>query len=355
MVEKTAHAHDKVCGEFLSADTMESLRVLGVDLTALGAPKIENVRLAGRFGASEARLPFAAMSLSRRVLDEALLCRAEDAGARVLRGLAVERLEREADGWHARLAGAGGSETMRARQVVLATGKHDLRGLPRPPGVQSDLVAFKMYFRLGAAQAVALERYVELLPFDGGYAGLMMVGDGAANLCCVVRKRRLQTISGGWEGVLTLMARTNRLLRERMEGAEALLEHPLAASGIPYGFVRREAIAGAMWAVGDQAAVIPSFTGDGMAMALHSGRMAARMLLAGESAEAYQRRLHAQVRRQVGLATVLSRGLVAQPQCAVLECAAGLWPGALRVVATGTRLAAGHFDAPRRQKQLAAT
>ncbi len=34
-----------------------------------------------------------------------------------------------------------------------------------------------------------------------------------------------------------------------------------------------------MWALGDQAAVIPSFTGDGMSIALHSGCLAAAMYL----------------------------------------------------------------------------
>jgi hypothetical protein len=79
-----------------------------------------------------------------------------------------------------------------------------------------------------------------------------------------------------------------------------------------------------------------------MSVALHSGRLAAQMFLAGESAMAYQQRLRAQVRRQVALATLLSQGMVAQPQRGMLELAARVWPGALCRVAAGTRIAAKH-------------
>jgi flavin-dependent dehydrogenase len=134
------------------------------------------------------------------------------------------------------------------------------------------------------------------------------------------------------------MLRRHSHLRTRLEGAETLLARPLAISPIPYGFVRREAIAPGVWSGGDQAAVIPSFTGDGVALALHSGRLAARMMLEGEGAEAFQREFCEQVRRQVARATVLSRALIEQPQRALVELAARLLPGALTMVAAGTRL-----------------
>lgn len=338
LMEKTTQAHDKVCGEFLSAEAIEDLRALGVDLSE--AVRIDRVRLAGGVGVREMRLPFPALSLTRRALDEALLQRAAAAGVGVLCGASVEALTTCADGWSAEIGGGGNRDELRARQVVLATGKHDLRGLPRPAGRQSDLVAFKMYFRLSAVQTAELAGAVELTLFHGGYAGLQLVEGNAANLCCVVRKRRLRALRNGWEALLAEMTRSNRLLRERLTGSEPLLARPLAVSAIPYGFVRREACAGSMWAVGDQAAVIPSFTGDGMSIALHSGRLAAERMLAGEDAVRYQRLLHAQVRRQVRVATLLSRGLVSQPAQAVLECAARMWPGAIRAVAAGTRVRA---------------
>jgi flavin-dependent dehydrogenase len=313
-----------------------------VEVEALGAVPISAVRLAG---VSEARLPFQAMSLTRRRLDEELLRLAAEAGGGVWRGGWGEGLEAVGGGWSAEVRGrsatgsqlpAAGFESVGAEEVFLATGKHDLRGWVRTAGRQNDLVAFKMYWRLDAEQAAALDGHVELILYRGGYAGLQPVEDGAANLCCLIERGEFQRLGGRWEKMLGGMLAQSAHLRERLLGAEQLLERPLAVSAIPYGFVRERAEG--IWGLGDQAAVIPSFTGDGMSIALHTGMLAAKMYLSGETAESFQRRVRGELGRQGGLATWLSRGLVKRPTA--LAAAARVWPGALKLVAAGTRISA---------------
>jgi menaquinone-9 beta-reductase len=333
VIECALQAQHKVCGEFLSREALNYLELLGLEAASLGAVPIDAVRLASNGGLSEAKLPFQALSLTRRRLDEELLQMAADAGARVVRGCRVRALEREGAGWRAVVEGG---EPVVADAAFLATGKHDLRGRPRPKGRQSDLVAFKMYWRLASAQGAALQGHVELMLYRGGYAGLQPVEDGAANLCCLVERAELQRLGGRWEDVLAAIERQCGLLRERLQGAEALLEKPLAVSPIPYGYVR--AASYGVWALGDQAAVIPSFTGDGMSIALHSGCLAATMYLQGKSAEQFQMKLHRELSGQVALATLVSRGLVWRPSRRVLTAAAGLWPGGLGLVARTTRI-----------------
>jgi len=336
VIEREAQAHHKVCGEFLSREALNYLKLLGLDVARFGAVPIRSVRLAGRDGFSEANLPFPAQSLTRRRLDEELLQMAVEAGARVLRGCRVSGLEREGAVWRASIEGAS---PVCARTAFLATGKHDLGGRPRPKGKQSDLVAFKMYWRLAPAQAAALAGHVELMLYRGGYAGLQAVEDGAANLSCLVQRKELQRLGGRWENLLAAMHDQCGLLRERLQSAEALLERPLAVSAIPYGYVR--AASDGVWALGDQAAVIPSFTGDGMSIALHSGCLAAAMYLRGETADQFQHKLRGELTSQVALATVVSRGLVWGPSRSVFTAAVGLWPEVLGVVARGTRIPEG--------------
>lgn len=314
LVEKSRAAHHKVCGEFLSVESLHYLEQQGISVPALGGVPIRSVRLAARDVVTEAELPFAAYSLTRRCLDEHLLQRAAQAGADVLRGVAVTSLAREQGGWLARLQ--DGRE-LRANDALLATGKHDLRGWPRPAGTQRGLVGFKMYFRLSPEQQAALGSAVELTLFPGGYAGLQPVEDGAANLCLLIHTNRLRTLPVGWPAVLAHSTKYATLLARRLQGAEALLAAPLAASQIPYGHVQRDAQAG-LWRVGDQAAVIPSFCGDGMAIALHSAALASQCLLAGQSAPQFQRRLHGQLASRIRLATRLSQILVSLPQVAGL-------------------------------------
>ena len=347
LVEREREPRHKVCGEFLSAEALAMLRGLGLDVVALGGVAIDGVRLCGPRRVLEHRLPFPAMSLTRRCLDPALLALAEAEGVHVLRGTAVTGLARHGGVWRASLTGgengtASGNvhsdPQISAKDVILATGKHDLRGWARPAGPQNDLVAMKMYWRLAPAQASALRSHVELLLHPGGYTGLQGVEEGA-NLCCLVERTRLSAL-GGWPGLLRELQETCALARERLGGAEPLLEKPLAVAAIPYGFVRRRAMDEHLWAVGDQAAVIPSFTGDGMSIALFSGLRAAESLLRGETASDFQAGLHRDLHAQVGRATAISRALVRQPSGAMVLGAVGVWPGLLGIAARLTRVPA---------------
>ena len=200
-----------------------------------------------------------------------------------------------------------------------------------------------MYLRLAPAQLAELRDTIELFLIPGGYGGLSLVEKtteaetNAANLCFVINRSLLRDAGRGWDALSALLTQTPHL-RTRLTGAEPLLPRPLAISPIPYGLLRRHAIAENLWAIGDQAAVIPSFTGDGLALALHSGRFAARTLLAGQTAHHFHAELHTQLRHQLSLATILSRGLVSQPQRTLLELTARVFPSTLRAVASHTRL-----------------
>jgi flavin-dependent dehydrogenase len=63
---------------------------------------------------------------------------------------------------------------------------------------------------------------------------------------------------------------------------------------VPYGFRHGGGGPPGLYRVGDQAAVIPSFTGEGVALALHSGLAAAVAIIAGQDADQF----HAQWRRR---------------------------------------------------------
>jgi flavin-dependent dehydrogenase len=332
LIERSFKAEHKVCGEFLSREALHYLSRLGVDVGALGGATIDCVRLASGDVVTETRLPFRAMSITRLQLDDELLQRAEDAGVRVLRGLRVDAIERTTSGWRVFADG----NCISSETVFHATGKHDVRGLPRPKGKQSEMVAYKMYWRLAPPQTDALRGHVELMMYAGGYAGLQMIEGGVANLCCLVEREELRRLGGQWSFLLAAMKKQVGLLRQRLDGAEPMLEKPLAVSSIPYGFVRSSTEG--LWYLGDQAAVIPSFTGDGMSIALHGALLAAEMYLNNETADAFQRRLYDEVSRQVMISTVLSRAMVWRPSRLILSKTAALWPGVLRLVAEQTRI-----------------
>ena len=332
LLEKERMAHHKVCGEFLSREAVEYLREAGVDPQGLGAASISMVCVSSGRRSVEAQLPFPAMSLSRYVLDEALLARAQKEGCAVRRGVCVDSLERRGEGW---LIETHDGELLRARTVFLASGKHDLRGWKRGRGRQSDLIGFKLHWRLMPSQTRLLREAMELFLFSGGYGGLSLVEHEVANLCLVVRQSRLREL-GGWKELLTAIQEENMRLAELLHGAQPVWERPLAISPIPYGYLSQER--GDIWCVGDQVAVIPSFTGDGMSIALHSGALAARMFLERKSAAEFNRMLRGQLRAGMWVAMLLSRAMVTEFGRRAAPLGLLAVPGAIGKIAVSTRI-----------------
>ncbi len=331
LIEREAAAHDKICGEFISAEAQGYLSQLGLDLRALGAAPIHAVRLVHRDRTAVAPLPFRGYGLSRRALDAALLDFALRRGARVLQGHAV----REVVPGGLDIAGQG---RVPGGTVFLATGKHDLRGLRRQPErPPENLVGLKMYFRLHPDQLEALAGHVELLLLRGGYAGLQLIEDGIANLCVLIRRDRFAAAGSGWPGLQDMLERDAPHLGRRLAGASALLDRPLSIFRVPYGFVHRPSPGDqpGLFRLGDQVGVIPSFTGDGVSIALHTA-FAAVAALPGGDAGAYHRTMRRDLSEQIARASLLLRAGRLAPGLAVQ--AARAWPGALRWIAQMTRV-----------------
>ncbi|UWZ84021.1 NAD(P)/FAD-dependent oxidoreductase [Occallatibacter riparius] len=332
LLERERGPRHKVCGEFLSAEAIGYLRAAGVDPLRYGAQQVNGLRFSAGARVVETPLPFAAMALSRAVIDEQLLRCAESSGCAVAGGVAVERLVRASDAWHAHTEDG---RTVQADNVFLASGKHDLRGWARPSGVQNDLIGFKMHWRLAPGQSHELARHIELHQFAGGYGGLVAVEDGVANLSVVARRSLFREL-GGWPALLAHMRKHNTLLDARLADSEPAWERPMAISSIPYGFLAHSA--DELWRVGDQVAVIPSFTGDGMAIAMHSACMAAEMMLAGRGVGEYQQRLGAQLRGGMRIATALSKLMASGIAGLVAPFAMAVLPYLLEPIARATRI-----------------
>jgi flavin-dependent dehydrogenase len=334
LIEREPTPRHKVCGEFLSGEALEDLHALGVEVASLGAVPIDYVRLAAARRAAEAPLPFPAASLTRKALDTALITEAIAAGVHVRRGCGVQTLVRTTNNaWQATL---DDGSTCEAPTVFLATGKHDLRGYARPEDPER-WVGFKMYFRLANAQAAELARASELMLYPGGYGGIQPVEDGNANLCWVIQQKYLARVGHRWESLLAKMQQDCSHLAMRLDGAEPLLAKPIAITHIPYGFIRRTTEEG-LYCIGDQAAVIPSFTGDGISIALHTARCAVAAYLVAEPAPLFQAKLRSALLAQMRLAEFAADGLNNSFARAVLPFCLRAWPGVMRVTAKLTRV-----------------
>jgi flavin-dependent dehydrogenase len=339
LIERDAEPRHKVCGEFLSIEAQTYLAHLGIDLDALGASSISRLRLVRKRKLIEVGLPFVAKGLSRRILDEALLQQARSRGARIIRGMAVRTVS--ADPSQIRID-TGAHGTIAAGAVFLATGKHDVRGVKRvSAGAMDDLIGFKMHYRLARKQQQALEDAVEIILFSGGYAGLQLVEQDIANLCLVVSRKCFEQVGKSWDSLLDHIVDECPHLAERLQGTEPLFERPLSIFQIPYGFLHLAdpTEPQGLFRVGDQVGVIPSFTGEGMSIALHSGYLTASIFLAyGRASSLFHHQMRFDIQRSIRLASILNHAVRhAMGQQAVFHLCR-IWPATMQHVTTLTRV-----------------
>lgn len=299
LVERHLVPPGGVCGGFLGWDALKLLQQLGVDPWALGARPVSRFRLVTADRTVEASLPAIAAGLSRKVLDRALIDAASAAGADVTRGRAARAVDTTA-----RTVRLDDGELIAADAIFLGTGKHEMRGLARAFSHSS--VGLRTALPPSASRSDGLDGVVELHLFDHGYAGLLVQEDGCVNLCLSVTRERLNR-AGSIATLLLQLMIASPMLARRMEGAA--LPHFDAIAGVPYGW-RAENGSDGLFRIGDQAAVIASLAGDGIAIALTSGMDAARAMLNGGAgaAPAWQRTMHRGSRRPLGIAELLRHG-----------------------------------------------
>lgn len=334
LIEKTGGPHHKVCGDFLSGDTLALLKYLQVDALALGAIPTGDLRIVSGNRSRTTRLPFAAAALSRYRLDERLLQKAIDCGANVIRGDTARGIREAEYGVEIRT----GAEKHLARFAAVATGKHAMPGVKHP---RSNLVGFKQVLDLDPARAGAGHGTVMLSVYKRGYQGLQMIGETRAAACWIVDRASAKTLGADWSRHRAFLANQSRHVGHLLAGSKPTTARPLAIAGMPFGHLRRRAFSERIFMIGDQLGSIPSCAGDGIAIALGSGILAARAILEGQDASRFHKDMHRSLKRQFRLARPAHALLTRTAGQAVAMALLALFPGLMRTIASATRFEAG--------------
>jgi flavin-dependent dehydrogenase len=260
LLEKDKLPRHKVCGEFVSP---ESLRLLGSLVGAIrfvSNPRINSARIF--YGSKMISLPIepAAQSIPRFDLDEALLQAARDSGVHAEERAAVRDVA-SGETFQVLISTTPGEKTYSARAVVNASGRWSQ--LTRFPHGSEKWIGLKAHFREAAPPGS-----VDLYFFDGGYCGVQPVDTNAVNASAMVRADTARTL----EEVFS----KNAELWRRSRDWEAVFS-PITTS--PLYFRRPQTWDNGMFLVGDSAGFIDPFAGDGISLALHSGQLAAQSIV----------------------------------------------------------------------------
>jgi flavin-dependent dehydrogenase len=281
LLEKDVFPRHKVCGEFLSADALPSLDRVGARACVEAATSERMTRGSVHLptGASVSfELPVPAIGISRFRLDDLLATRAREAGARVTFSARVLSAEpRGADGFRVRFVQQGSEKELDGLAVIGAWGRWDAldRALDRGfLGRRARFFGWSRDFRVAPGR---LQGEVRLYLFPGGYCGLSRVEGGVVNLAGVVSDRGWKRAGGGWEAVVRDARRGNAALDSDLA---AMTPGPVGYLGTgPVFFTPKPATENGILMAGDAAGVIDPFSGEGQAVALAGG------ILAAETAE----------------------------------------------------------------------
>jgi len=267
VVEKKEYPHHKVCGEYVSNEVLPYLKQLGISLHKLGAVAINTLQLSTFSGDSVSnRLPLGGTGISRYAFDNSLFEKATALGVDfTFQGVTGIQFEKEVFE-----VTTDKKESFIATLVIGAYGKRsDL-----DKKLKRDFIRQKSSW-LGVKAHYKYEGFpknlVALHNFKGGYGGLSKTETGAINFCYLANYASFQK-ERNIENFNRNVVAQNPFLASFLERAEPLFEEPLTIAQI--SFDSKKALEDHVVMCGDTAGLIHPLCGNGMAMAIHSAKIA---------------------------------------------------------------------------------
>ena len=252
----------KVCGEFVSGESLHLLAGLlqnmpEAESVFAKAPVIDRTRLLFGKRVIEAAVSPKGLSITRYDLDALLWRAAQRAGVEGCSGSEVTACD--GDGPFTVHTCSG---SYPAKALIVAAGRWSQFSADRtlPPGPK--WLGVKAHFREPNAKPST-----DLYFFEHGYCGVQPVAADVVNACAMVRSDRATSL----EEVFALHPK----LAERAAGWHALMP---PVSTAPLVYREPQPVRGNMMFVGDAAAFLDPFAGDGISIALRSGQAAAKCL-----------------------------------------------------------------------------
>lgn len=239
VLEAGDYPRHKVCGEFLAGLKSTTIEILGLSGIFAEALQLESTRwYNGDQSVMQAVLPGKALGLSRYHMDACMAARLVELGGELRTRTRVQ----------------GSPETREGE--LMATG--------RRPSRESDWLGLKCHLR-----GFRLESDLELHIGEGCYLGISRIEGNRVNLCGLFRRRRALRAKPPDLQRAYIRACGLQELSERLQHAETVAGSQCSVSALSYA--SGKSVTGSL---GDQYAMIPPFSGNGMTMALESAECA---------------------------------------------------------------------------------
>jgi menaquinone-9 beta-reductase len=273
VIEKKAYPFHRVCGEYISNEALPFLKRENLYPHQIKLPVISEFLLSAVNGNSKKlSLDTGGVGISRYALDNFLCGLAVAEGVEVIQRQEVDRVIFEEK--NNQFDVITGHQGITCDIVIGSFGKRSTLDRTLDRGFmkkQSPYVGVKYHLRTNHPESL-----IALHNFRGGYCGISNIEEGQSNLCYLVHRsqvKRFRNIKQLEEAVLF----ENPFLKTIFRNAEFLFDKPETINEI--SFETKEPVWQHILMAGDAAGMIAPLCGNGMAMAIHSGKIVSDLII----------------------------------------------------------------------------
>lgn len=280
LFEKKRYPFHRVCGEYISNETLPFLQSLEIPFTDVQPSCINRLSVTTERGKQLfADLPMGGFGLSRFKLDDSLFQHAQKLGVGFLFEKVIDIKFQHSS---FQITSVSGTHTC---DIAIAThGKRSNIDQKLNRGFfsqRSPYLGVKYHIRTDLP-----ENLIRLDNFSGGYSGVCKIEDDKFNLCYLSRSSNLKNYHGIADMEEHVLHR-NPFLRHLFKNSDFIYAKPEVINEI--SFAPKTLIEDHLLFCGDSAGMITPLCGNGMAMAFHSAKILSECIIKYAFQETFNR------------------------------------------------------------------
>lgn len=271
VIEKNSYPKHKVCGEYISNEVLTYFNWLGIDISKLLPTSIKTLQFSTQNGTTvNAKLPLGGFGISRYALDFYLYNLAISKGCIFIQET-VEDIIFDSDEFTVTTLEGN---SIQSKIVLGAFGKRsniDIKLNRAFIKKKSHWLAVKAHYKGDYPNDI-----VGLHNFKGGYCGVSKVENNSINVCYITNYdlfKKHKNNDNFQEEILF----KNPHLKTLFNNCTLVFEKPLTIGQI--SFNKKKTVENHILMIGDTAGLIHPLCGNGMAMAIHSAKIASELVI----------------------------------------------------------------------------
>lgn len=260
LIEGGSYPAHKICGEFLSPECIHYLHEWNIHPVSIPQAVLRTLNSSLLFS-----FPTPAGAMSHVQLGPALAHYAAKQGVKFRTHTQVKAFQPKQHAYDAHCIQLDTSETLEASHVMIATGRIPSYTTQTP---KMCYMGFKTHFK-----NILSEGNLEMYSCPGAYLGIAPIGDHQYNVACLAKLKEVEKFSHPHLFIENLISQ-HPLIRTSLAAGDPLFDHWMTAA-IPAFGIKQTPDWPDTYFIGDAAVTIPPACGNGLAMAILGGRLAA--------------------------------------------------------------------------------